>query len=339
MEEYKKLFQRDKRFWLCVGGLVALILVFGLLNCQRLLQQLSEMNRTFTEAYGEEVSKEIMLGLGDTSEMLMEYSGISVIWIVFAVVILAQFIKWCVLEGKRGKEFGNLLPIKSVTAVIYDYICGILFLWLPVVLEGTVLTIFTRTWELAGVDSGYVWRIAVKAIVLFSFLYALLVFAKKITRYMPGTLLTTAVICFGEFLLYRGAGLSGGTNLAAETGGLLVSMGTGGCLLLLVQIPVLVALSFWCDGKRDIAGGGLFYFKSVHFAMIGLIFLELFLVCVNSILILIQVRGAAYAAALVLAAVVSAGVHHLTWGREKDASVFAGVFTGRERGRNDEGKP
>lgn len=330
MEEYKKLFQRDKRFWLCVGGMVALILIFGLLNCQRLLQQLSEMNKTFTEAYGEEDSKEIMLGLLDTSEMLMEYSGISVMWIIFAVVILAQFIKWCVLEGKRGKEFVNLLPVKSVTAVIYDYICGILFLWLPVVLEGTVLTIFTRTWEITGIDSGYVWRIAVKAILLFSFLYSLLVFAKKITRYMPGVLLTAAVICFGEFLLYQGAGMSGGTDLAAA-GGLLASIGTGGCLFLLVQIPVLVALSFWCDGKRDIAGGGMFYFKSVHFVMMGLIFLEIFLVCANSILILMQVRGAAYAAALALAAVFSAGVHHLTWGREKDAPVFAGVFTGRGR--------
>lgn len=310
MEEYKKLFRRDKKFNLCLTGAVALILIFGLLSCQMALQQISETDKKLIELYGAETIKKLTDWSGtDTSKMLMDYAGRTIIKAVFTVVILAQFIKWNVLEGKKGQEYGNLLPVKSVTYVTYDYICGILFLWVPVVLESIVLTIFVSTWELTGIVSGCIWKESAEAIVIVSFLYSLLIFAKKITRYVPGIFLTVTVVCGAGFLTGAYAGVNG-------------------YLLLLIPVAVFVVLSYWCDKKRDIAGNGLFYFPSAHFIIMGVMFLELFGIFANCMII--QVRAATYMISLLLAGAVTVGIHYLTWGRTGNLSAFDGKKEGKE---------
>lgn len=307
MQEYKRLFRRDKIFLLCLSGAVAVILLFGLLNCCKTLNSYEELRQFYGGLYGQEFVETNLSDLQGVFTGFVETTCIYMMKCVFAAVVLAQMIKWSILEGKRGKEFQNLLPVKSASHVTYDYICGILFLWTPVLIEGIAAVILAKGYGLTFIDAdtNYVYGEVMRELIWISFLYSLLVFAKKITRYIPGILLT--VLVFGC------AGLMSGqmTYIFWDWSWHIAEVPRE-YLLLLALIPVLVALSYWCDKKRDIAGNGLFYFKTVHFLMMAVIFAELF--CIFAVSEIVPWGMAANMIGVLLAGAVTAGVHYLTWG-------------------------
>ncbi len=330
MQECKRLFRRDKVFLLCLSGGMALILLLGLFNVWKTVEGLEEMRQFHRAIYGEAVAEEMFMSLLDSGFMEMVHEGcVSIIKYAFAAVILAQIIKWGVLEGKGGKEFQNLLPVKSSGYVTYDYICGMLFLWIPLAIEGIAVTaIFANTLGITfvGENMNYIFEDLMRELILVSFLYSLLVFSKKITRYIPGILLIVLAIWYmGPMLLIlytgKGNGIFWNWNWydAADR---------SECLLLLLCVPVLVALSYWCDKKRDIAGNGLFYFKSVHFLMMAIIFVEFF--CIFAISGILPWEMVSNTIGVLLAGAVTAGIHYLTWGRTGNQSAFVGKKEGKE---------
>lgn len=272
------------------------------------------MIQFFQEVYGVDILDEMGLTVLDMGYSMVE-SGVTGIMIaVSVVVIVAQFIKWNVLEGKRGKEFQNFLPVKSSACVTYDYICGILFLWVPAVITGIVVLILAKQYEmeeLMDVNKGFniisdVWSEVGREIIVLSCIYCFLVFAKKITRYIPGILLLLLLCCYMVWLVTAGSSVF--WNWGFYNAG-----NTLEYMLILALVPVFVLLSYFCDRKRDIAGGGLFYFKSVHFLVMLIVFAESFVICVSGMVI--PGKVAAYIISLILAAVVTVGMHYLTWGR------------------------
>lgn len=330
MQECKRLFRRDKVFLLCLSGGVALILLFGLLIAWKWVNGLEEMRQFHKEIYGEAVGEEIFTALLDSGFMEMVHNVcVSMMKYAFGTVILAQIIKWSVLEGKGGKEFQNLLPIKSSVYVTYDYICGILFLWMPVIIEGIALSaIFANTIGITyvGENVNGILEDVMRELILVSFLYSLLIFSKKITRYIPGIFLIALVGWYmGPMLLIWCTGESDGLFWNWEW---YDTAGRSECLLMLLCVPVLVALSYWCDKKRDIAGNGLFYFKSVHFLMMAIIFVEFF--CIFAISGIIPQGMASNTIGVLLAGAVTAGIHYLTWGRTGSPFAFDGKREGKE---------
>ena len=323
MQECKRLFRRDKVFLLCLAGGVALILLFSLFNVWKMVKELEELRMFYKNTHGEAFAAEFFSDRLSMFMNMVEQICLSMMKYVFVTVILAHIIKWSVLEGKRGKEFQNLLPVKSSGYVTYDYICGMLFLWIPMII-GVIATtaIFANRYGFAfmGGNVNDIWGKAMRVLIFVSFLYSLLVFSKKITRYIPGIFLMVLVISYmGPMLLIWYTG---------ECDGLFWNWSwydaadSGNCLLMLLCVPVLVALSYWCDKKRDIAGNGLFYFKSVHFLMMTIIFAEFF--CLFTISEIIPWGMAANIIGALLAGAVTAGVHYLTWGRTGNLSAFDG---------------
>lgn len=307
MEECKRLFKRDKIFLLCLSGAVVFILLAGFINGWRLVRQLLEMKASFMEIHGEAFVEEFFSDDGMIFSEILEYACISMMKWIFAVVLLAQILKWGVLEGRRGREFANQLPLKSAGYVTYDYILGILFLWIPIAVEFVAVMLLSKGYGLTfmGKDVNENCVEIIKELILVSFLYSLLVLSKKITRYIPGIFLTVPVV-FGIGVIL-GWDISVFWDLGRYSQG-----ERSGYLLLAASVPVFVALSYWCDKKRDIAGNGLFYFKPVHFFMMAAIFAELFYIFLNSEII--QRGMAANVVGVLIAGTVTAGVHYLTWG-------------------------
>lgn len=307
MEECKRLFKRDKIFLLCLSGVVVFILLAGFFNGWRLVGQMQEMKAEYTEIYGEAFVVEFFSDDGMIFSWMLEYTCISMMKWIFGVVILAQIVKWGILEGKKGREFANLLPLKSAGYVTYDYILGVLFLWIPIAMEFIAVMLLSKGYGLVfmGKDVNESCMEIIKELILISFLYSLLVFSKKITRYIPGIFLTVPV--------FFGIGAILGLDISVFWDlGRYNPEGQSAYAVLAASVPVLVALSYWCDKKRDIAGNGLFYFKPVHFLMMAAIFVELFCIFLDSGII--QRGVAANAAGILTAGAVTAGVHYLTWG-------------------------
>ncbi|MBD5541282.1 MAG: hypothetical protein HDR00_08855 [Lachnospiraceae bacterium] len=315
MQGCKKLFQRDKIFLLCLSGVVALTLLFTLFQCRNMIKQDIEMIDMLLGFHGEE----FLAGAEGVWSMLAgmtQYAITNVMKAALVIVVIAQFVKWNVLEGKRGKEFQNLLPVKSSACVTYDYICGILFLWVPAVIMGITVSILTKPFEqyeqmgilnMSGIMDN-IWSEVGRELIIVSFIYSFLVFAKKITRYIPGILLLM-LICNYMILWVSGTGYSLLWDWGFYNAGYIREY-----ILFLLMALVFVALSYFCDRKRDIAGNGLFYFKPVHFLVMLMIFAELFSISVTGIILPSRVMTSVVS--LILAALVTVGVHYLTWGRK-----------------------
>lgn len=316
MQGCKKLFQRDKIFLLCLSGAVALTLLYGLFQCWHIIKQDTEMIEMFLGYYGVEFFNENGALVWEMAAGMTKWVITSVMKAVLVIVVVAQFIKWNVLEGKRGKEFQNLLPVKSATCVTYDYICGILFLWVPVVITGIMAAILTKPFEqyaqmgILDLSSTFdnIWCEVGRELIMVSCIYSFFVFAKKITRHLPGILLLLLIYNYMMLLVFR-TGYSILWDWSFYNAEYIREY-----ILFLLMALVFVVLSYFCDGKRDIAGNGLFYFKSVHFLVMLVIFAECFVITVTGIIL--PSRVALGVVSLILAALVTTGVHYLTWGRK-----------------------
>lgn len=255
--ECKKLFRRDRGYLLCLTGLIALVLLYGLTGCYKMieLQKITDPN-LFREQ----------------SQMLWNLWGVeheadcyyNIMRLLFRVVAAVMLVKWHMLEGRRGREFQKLLPVKDSSYITYDFICGIVFIWIPHVLSWLIF--YGLTSRLDYEAGYYVWLFE-KVGMLFvinTFLYVLLVFAKKITNNIPGTLLSA-------FVIWSGLWWISGTAFFAESTAV-VSIGMPGLILFTI---LCIPAAYICDKKRDISGNGTFSFTAAHYLILGMLFLEL----------------------------------------------------------------
>lgn len=266
MSDLKKLFKRDKIFLLCLAGIVGLILVFGFFNIHRSLEEHREWQKALSAGANADLLTSWGHSFNDVWEQgVLDYDYLSMIEIIFIVIIGAQIIKWSRLEGKNGREFQNLLPVKSASHITFDLICGVLFFWVAVIFSGFLLTFLVRQSGFEYISKSYwdMWKELLREIVVFSFSYSLIVFARKITNQIYGMFFAVFVIWYTMMLI--------GLIVDQPIGFIwdwYTSERNGEYMILLLLTAVLVFLAYWCDKKRDIAGGGTFSFKTVHYLML-----------------------------------------------------------------------
>ncbi len=218
--------------------------------------------------------------------------------VLFVAVMSVQLIKWIRLEEKGGREFQNLLPVKSSSFITFDLICGILYLWIPVVLNGLFMMILVSQsrFEYISEEFPYLWEELCREIIVFSFVYSLSVFARKITNHMYGMVFAAAVIVYT--LLVIDAILLD-YNLHIQK---------GYAILLLLTI-IFILLAYWCDKKRDLAAGGTFSFKTVHYLMVIAVFADL--AATFYVMKMFKGQMLRVLVSILLAGAISAGVHYL----------------------------
>lgn len=271
IRDYKKLFSRDKIFLLCLTGAVALVLLYGLEGCRQMAEliEMQEQSMTSTEpilsSYWEKV--DMVLKLWGSVEL--DTCHFRMLEVLFWIVAAAQIAKWHILEGKHGKEFQKLIPLKSKSHITYDYILGIIYVWCPIVVSWLAVNCFVD-----GIsDLEFCWRWMTEGIIGVlvenTFLYVLLVFSRRITNNMPGALLSSFVIWFGLYLIEF---VTEG-NICFFNGGL--GMDEKGAAVLAVLTVLGIISTYLCDKKRDIARNGAFSFGVAHYLILGALFVEL----------------------------------------------------------------
>jgi hypothetical protein len=305
MSEYKNLLKRDRIFLLCLIGVVMLILFFGLKDCYQ--------SYCAWFSWGQE-ELELILGhsIEQTSEndAAWEIFGMiysDMIGSIFGIVLLAVIIKWAVLEGKKGEVFQKLLPIKARTYLTYDYLCGMVFIWIPILFSAMVIRIFDRQFPISGVTDmadGTFGKEVLKLLLIYSTLYCLVVFAKKITGNIPAALLSA-------FLIFIAVLISVDLKICnLDVWDWYDPTQSDGYLCMIPIALILIMLSYWCDRKRDLARNGWFSFRPVHIIMVLLAFYDMAGIFYNCEI--------AFNAALnivlsiLLAGVISVGFYYLT---------------------------
>lgn len=286
--ECKKLFRRDRTYLLCLTGVIALVLLYGLTGCYKMIEL-----RKITDANLAWEQSQMLWNLwGGEHEADCYYNTMRLLFWVVAAVML---VKWHMLEGRRGREFQKLLPVKASSYVTYDFICGIVFIWLPHALSWLIFDGLTSRLDYDA--EYYVW-IFEKVGMLFiinTFLYVSLVFAKNITNSISGVLLSAFVIWFGLWRIESTEFFA--VALTAE------SAAVGLILLTILCIPA----AYICDKKRDISGNGTFSFMAAHHLILEILFLELaYVFSYPADGKLLSVAGG-----VLLAGVVSFGIHYI----------------------------
>lgn len=312
MKDCKKLFQRDKTFFMWLEGIVVLILIFGLLKYYEGMKVEKELYELYLEnGFWSKAEFDVYVP-GEWQLWIVDfYSDIA--QIIFLVVIAAQIIKWNVLESRNGKEFQFLLPVKSQSYITYDLICGVLLVWVPLFLTacGQMIAIDkTLHYDLAA-HWGNVGGKMLEYIAAYSLIYCLIVFARKISNHMPGALFaafviwatpTIAAILFGDAGLQQLCTFDFGT-----------AKGKTEQLLIYLSITIaFILLSYWCDGKRDHAGTGVYAFRTARYLMIAASFADLALIFYEGLPIYGNLLGALrIAVAVLLAGVIAVGINYL----------------------------
>lgn len=289
--ECKKLFRRDRTFLLCLTGLIVLVLLYGLTGCYKMIE-LQKMPAEGMDVEMYRMQSDMLWNLwGGENEAACYYDAMKA---VFWVAAAALLVKWHMLEGRRGREFQKLLPVKSSSCITYDFICGLIFIWMPYILSWLVFCGFV-----GGLDYAdhYVW-ISENVGMLFlvnTFLYVLLVFVKRITNNTQGLLLSAFVICFGLCFIEHSEFFAAVLPSESAVAGLLA--------LTVLGVPA----TYLCDKKRDISGNGTFSFIPAHYLILGMLFLEL--AFVFSVPAEGKVPGMALG--ILLAGAVSYGIHYI----------------------------
>lgn len=267
MKDCKKLFQRDRGFCLALSGVVVLILAIGLFQCYDEVRRALEIIEQYK-------NYSFWNGIDLDAFVSDNYAG--VMQIVFFVVLAAQIIKWDILEGKKGKEFQRLLPVKSRSHITYDLICGIVFVWVPMVLFVCGQSLITNAFHSdITLRWGSVKEEMLQSIVVFSLIYCMIVFARKIANNIPGALFTVFVIWYTPMAF----------GMVFEKCDWLMKFctfdfgygkhKTTAVLTALFLTVAVVLLSYVCDEKRDNAGTGVFSFRIVRYLVIAASFADL----------------------------------------------------------------
>ena len=307
IRDYKKLFSRDKIFLLCLTGVVALVLLYGLEGCRQMAEiiEIGEQIMTSTEPIPSSYREKVQMVQNLWGTLDLNTCHFRMLEVIFWIVAAAQIAKWHILEGRHGKEFQKLIPLKNKSHITYDYILGILYVWCPIVVSWLAVNCFMD--EISDLEYYWYWMAAGILGVLAenTFLYVLFVFSRRITNNIPGAMLSSFVIWFGLYLIQCDTG-----NICFFNGS--SGMDEKGAAVLVVLAVLGVISTYLCDEKRDIAGNGTFSFVVAHYLILGALFVELAVVFGVSLQETEAGKVLGMAAGILLSGAVAFGIHYVT---------------------------
>lgn len=256
MKDTKKLFRRDKWFFVVMIGFAAVVFCYLQTFYYRTLNE-------FTSATQRVLEKGFIITELELNGMIWSEVGWNLLYsmqFLFWGMLILQIVKWQMFEGKRVREFQNTLPVKASSYITYDFLIGILFMWIPTMLLW--LSVKGYTWLHFG-------RM-MQLLIVEAFLYTLFVFAKKVTNHIWGAFVFFEIVIYFELIvnaiIFEREPLAYTWGVTGNTVDLIFYM----CLCF-----VFVFLSYYCEKKRDLATNGMFSFKSVHYIALLMLLIEL----------------------------------------------------------------
>ena len=301
MKECGKLFKRDRIYLLCTAVVVVFAFLYVMAGCCRSVEFAVMQGEGYDISQYRESADMLLRLWGDTDPGNIYSNGMRA---VFFIVAAAQIARWYIMERKHGREFQKLLPVKGRSFVTYDLICGILFVWLPVIISRPLMNDWMKGLDYNADYSVWVSDRICSLFIVNTFVYVLLVFSKRIANHIPGAVFFAFIIWFGLYCIqaYTGKTVFFGEDLPP---------GSPGAIVLLTMTVICIILSYLCDKRRDISGSGLFSFKTAHYLILGIMLAELATVFIGIFSSTAMGKAAGAVIGVLLSGAVAFGVHYV----------------------------
>lgn len=277
MSDLKKLFKRDRFYWVIMTVIMTLLVIYMLTNVDGYYHKLFHLEDYLDRS-------QYLHGLWDTYPELRNPDGVCLdeipylflermVLMTVVVALIAQAVRFFIQETQNRTEVMNTFPVKSRNLLTYHYLSGLLMAGIPLLIQTVIIRLdilnVEKNTDFIFSNKEQLWIYVGKAMIIFMLNYSLLIFCRKVTNHVPGTIVTFVVVQFAMQVL---AGfLLGIWNNLAENNIRHWAFWT-------IEMVVLILLSYIADRKKDYARNGFYAFSIVHWMMMGAVLGEIYFI-------------------------------------------------------------
>lgn len=283
MSDLKKLFRRDRFYWVITAVIMTLLVIYMLanVNVDGLHYKLFHLEDNLEESlqlpqYLQEfwdIHPELRnpggVGLAQIPYLFLE----SMVSVTVIAALIAQAVRLMVQETQNRAEVLRTFPVKSSNTVTCHYLSGLLTVSIPLLLQIVIIRLdilyVEKNTDFIYFNKEQLWAYAWKAMIIFMLHYSLLILCRKVTNHVPGTVFTFAV---AELVMQQLAGYCLGmywNNLAEDS--------ISNWVFWVIVTVVFILFSYIADQKKDCARNGVYAFPIVHWVMLAAVFIEIYL--------------------------------------------------------------
>lgn len=281
VNDFKKLFKRDRFYFGIVMVIMVLAIIYVLTNVYALYHRLFHL-----EEYLE--LSQYLQELWDTHPKLGNPDGAyldeipdwfleHMVSVTVIVALIAQAVKLLVQENQNRAEVLRIFPVKSCNVLTYHYLSGLLVVGIPLLMQIAIIRLdilyVEKNTNFVFTNKEQLWIYAGRAVIIFMLHYSLLIVCKKVANHVPGAIFTFVVANIAMELL-AGYCLGMYYNLAEDS--------ISNWFFWTITAVVLILLSYIADRKKDYARNGFYAFPIVHWVMMGTVFGEIYFIFYGS---------------------------------------------------------
>lgn len=310
MSDLKKIFKRDRFYWVIVTGVMTLFVIYMMANVNadgmyhtlfKIEDNIEQwqLQHEFWETHPE-LQRDLVL-----NDIPLLYVDNMVTWTVIVALILQAF-RLLTQETKNRAEVLRIFPVKSRNIVTCHYLSGLITVGIPMLIQTTILRLdilyVEKNTDFIFENKEQLWAYAGKALIIFMLHYSLLILCRKVTNHVPGTIFTFIVV---ELPMQALAGYCLGlywSNLADDR--------IQNWAFWAIVTVVLIFLSYIADQKQDYARNGVYAFPIMHWLMMGTVFGEIYFIFYDAFENI--PKAVSVLVAIAAAMLMTAGIHFVT---------------------------
>ena len=275
MSDLKRLFKRDRFYWgimlvvMTLAVIYMLTKVYGSYNILFNKEDYLEHSQYLRELWNDYPNLFELPGI--YSEEIPYVALEHLVSMTVLAALLAQAVRLLVQETKNRTEVLRIFPVKSYNLLTCHYLSGLLMAGIPLLMEAAIIRLnilyIEKNTDFIFSNIEQLWIYVGKGMIIFMLHYSLLVFCRKVTNHVPGTIFTYIVANIAMEILAAYC-LDIYYNMAEDS--------IRSWAFWVIETVVLIILSYIADWKKDCARNGFYAFPIVHWVMMGAVFGEIY---------------------------------------------------------------
>lgn len=310
MSDLKKLFKRDRFYWVIVTGAMTLFVINMMANINAngmyhtlfKIEDSIEQWQYLHEFWETHPEMQRDLALNDIPFLYVE----NMVSLTVVLALIMQAFRLFTQETRNRAEVLRTFPVKSRNIVTCHYLSGLITVGIPMLIQTAILRLdilyVEKNTDFIFENKEQLWAYAGKALIIFMLHYSLLILCRKVTNHVPGTIFTFIVV---ELPMQALAGYCLGlywSNLADNR--------IQNWAFWAIVTVVLIFFSYIADQKQDYARSGVYAFPIMHWLMMGTVFGEIYFIFYDAFENI--PKAVSVLVAIAAAMLMSAGVHFVT---------------------------
>ena len=320
MSDLKKLFKKDRLYWIIITVVMLLVVIYLLANEYGLYHKLfhlenylewSQYLKGVWDAHPELSGQDVFLD--EIPSMFLE----RMVSMTVIVALIAQAVRLLAQETQNRTEVLRTFPVKSRNLLTCHYLSGLPVVVIPLLVQTVLIRLdvlyVEKHTDFVFTNKEQLWIYAVKAVIIFMLHYSLLLLCRKIANHVPGTIFTFFVVEFAIQVMASYCLHMHWDNLAENS--------MQNWIFWAIIAAVFVILSYIADKNKDYARTGFYAFPIAHWVMMGIVFGEIYFIFYGVFgelyLVFNGVNGdlhkvASYLVSVAASLLITGGVHFVT---------------------------